>query len=766
MILRGTTPLIIIYPNDWIVESAAEVTHRRWIAWDMFRERRIQRFRSVQVLQLGEQTWHVVDQHGRSLAKVALIVADAAKSLHIQIESSASGVNRIGFAWWAPTEECLYGFGAYGNGPAMSGKWSTWTEEGPVGLGPLSPWLRWTGWVPLPKGHHSTYAPSPSWLSSLGYGAWLDNTERVDWTRRGARRTVRVWGNRLSLHLVAGQDLKQVIQRRSEVLGVPPLPPPWVFGPWIDAVRGENHVCRTADALRQADIPASAIWIEDWMGSWENARRFWMRPLSHVASPELYPHLERMATRLHRQGFKLLGYFCPEIAEGTPLYHEAQEGNHLVRDHTGKPVDIVILGRHHGELDLTRPQTCQWVERRVLEPLEHVGFDGWMADFGEYLPVESVLADGTTGWESHNRYPVLWQTVHRQFWERMRPDGDYTFFARSAGLETPRLTPVMWGGDSDTDWDRADGLPTVVPQALSAGLTGNVFWATDIAGYMTLGLTRPSTKELYIRWTEVAALFPVMRTHHGTARPRNWHWQRDVQTEEVFARYTRLHALLFPYFFTLAHQAHETGTPLVRPLFLEYPGATYARVNTEFMLGPHLLAAPVTKPRRSRWTVLLPKGRWLDWWSGRWYRGPAAVDVPAPLDRLPLFLREGAMLPLAEGTGPHPLGFVRTLADADGLHAVSSTLTVLLAGRPLESSVVNLPSGILRARPVHSKDHSQSGSRLALPPRTTGHAPLLDRVGVAVSLHPQVPKTVSSVEWTWHGDQPLDLIIRSVEDGA
>ena len=191
----------------------------------------------------------------------------------------------------------------------------------------------------------------------------------------------------------------------------------------------------------------------------------------------------------------------------------------------------------------------------------------------------------------------------------------------------------MWGGDSDTDWEKGDGLRTVIPQALSAGISGQALWGTDIAGYMTFGLTRPSSKELYIRWFELASLLPIMRTHHGTARPRNWHWTRDEETLRIFSQCARLHAVLVPFLFPLFKQPRCKGLPMVRPLFLETGRFDLDDIQDQFMLGSDLMAAPVVTSRTRRRSLAVPSGEWMDWWTGQVIQGPARRQVAAPLGR-------------------------------------------------------------------------------------------------------------------------------------
>lgn len=760
VIRNQNRPLMAIDVHNWLLETVDRVSRRHVIAWDFYAEhgRRVSKGRRL--MSAGSGHWTLVDQH--LLRRGDLSIQQPAPD-HLILSFEANPANRVGFRWFAPAGEVLYGWGAYNDGPqAHPGRWTTWTEEGPVGLGPLSPWLRWTGRVPLPRGYRTTYSPTPAWLSSLGYTAWLENTERVDWTLQGARRSMRVWSHRVTLHLVAGLNLSQVLARRRQLLGGPPVPPLWVFAPWLDAVQGDQEVLELADRARSLCIPASAMWVEDWMGSWQDDRRFWMRPLSHRVSPDLYPRLDHMADQLHQKGYKLLGYLCPEVAVDTPLYDEARTFGHLVLNDTQSPVDINILGHHHGELDITRPETRHWVQERIFAPLARAGFDGWMADFGEYLPPESRLADGTDGWTSHNRYPVLWQSLNRDFWERERPNGDYTFFVRSAGLATPAWAPAMWGGDNDTDWDAADGLPAVIPQALSAGLMGNVIWGTDIAGYMTFGLTRPSSRELYLRWTALASLLPLMRTHHGTARPRNWHWTRDAETEQLFARFARLHMLLLPYFHHLAAESQTSGLPLIRPLWLEYPESGFDRLNTAFLVGEKLLAAPVTQRGKRTARVVLPPGVWHDWWTDRSWPGPSEMRVPASLGEVPLFIRRGAVLPCHEGLESQgvALGFLQTVASAEGQRAAEDMVTLLAFGPVAEQHLI-LPGGTLVVTPLKDADTDPVSD--ADIPRFTDHAPWLARPGVAFRIPATGSRAASGLRFSWSGVRDLTVTLRRLD---
>ncbi len=772
----GARFLFALCPEAFSVEAVGAVSVGRFFAWDTFseRRRRVAKTDRLERRAGGEDKVQAdyVSRNGRGRLELAARRVDDA---HFIIDLSASepaAANRVGLELRGPMAG-LYGFGEYGIGPAhRRGRIVTWAEEGPVGLGAWSRWLRWTGRVPLPRGPYSTYAPAPLWLSSRGHGGWLENSERVEWLVDGDRLHARVWSRHVRLHIVGGRDLKGVLVRQRLCLGRPPAVPAWTFGPWIDAVRGEEEVRRRARLLREAGIPASALWVEDWMGSREDGRRFVMRPLAHETDTRLYPDLPGLARDLHTNGFKLLGYFCPEVAEGTRLYREALDGGHLVADTEGKPVVVEILKNRHGQWDLTREDTRAFVHQRLFAPALADGFDGWMADFGEHLPPSAVLSDGTDGMASHNRYPGLWHATNRSFFDAARPDGDSTFFVRSSSLASPALAPVFWGGDNDTDWDAADGLQTVVAQAISAGLIGHALFATEIAGYMTFGLTKPASRELFWRWTELGALLPVMRTHHGTARPRNWNFERDPETLAHFRRYARLHVLLYPYLASLAREASETGVPPVRPLALEYGDNIPNDVSQEYLLGPDVLVAPVVTPGATTRQLFAPPGRWRHWWTSETVFGPGPVRVPAPVGDLPLFVREGAVLPLAEGSREEasggewvPRGFVDTLAaESPGdVGADRERLTLWTPGRPAGITTILLGGGG-RLTAAGAEGPAEGASVRVQPARHSEHGPAIGRSGTGVRVEPGRVVVLGDggrfLRVSYEGPGPLEVIWR------
>lgn len=650
-IMYGGRVLIHWDLSKWAAVTPGRLAVRRVIAWDFVKTSHDRHHPMTSWDETLENQQTVIRLSDRLSRHHITLTFTALGSWHIAIRIKTSHPDQfIRMVWLTEENDSWQGFGEHTHSIRPPARFDSWVEEGPVGWGFLSRIFKHTPWFPFPKGPYASYASLPLWLSSAGYSAWFTSFERIRWNLQQTMRSATVWGADTTLHVIAGHTPKQVLSRQFLVLGTPSPPGPWVLAPWNDSIQGQQSALTLARFLREHRIPSGTLWIEDWMGSHQDDRRFWMRPLTHQVDTDLYPDLPDLSQTLHAQGFRLLGYFCPEITEGTDLYHQALRDDILVKDRVGNPAVIKILGINHGQLDLTHPSAFTWIHDHLLYPALQLGFDGWMADFGEYLPLTAKLSDGTSGTVSHNRYPLLWQAIHRQFWRQYRPDDEYVFFVRSGWIGTHRLAPVVWGGDSDTDFEEGDGLPTVIPEALSAQVAGFFYWATDIGGYMTFGLTRPSTKSLFIRWVQAASLLPVMRTHHGTAAPRNWRLDRDSETLEIYSRYARLHTALYPYFHHLCTLAEQMGWPLIRPLYLEFPeDKTSWRLDQEFMVGDGLVVAPVLTSSSSSHPIYLPSGKWRSWWTNKVYEGPQWISENVPLDQLPVFIRDPFFVPLLEG---------------------------------------------------------------------------------------------------------------------
>ncbi len=559
--------------------------------------------------------------------------------------TAAPGFNRLWLHLPATPEEQVWGLGEQMSYLGLRGRrFPLWTSEPGVGRDKTTAVTQQADAEGRAGGDYwTTNYPQPTFLTSRRVAVHVETTAYsvFDFAAPG-HHALEVWDIPDQLEFFAAPSLLDLVGALSRRFG-PPLPLPyWVRGGAIIGLKDGARSFARLDAILAAGAQVSALWCEDWCGTRDTSfgrRLFW----DWVWSPARYPDLPAEIARLRARGIRFMGYVNPYLCSDGALFPEAVAGGHLALDADGG-IYLVDFGEFDaGVVDLTRPETCQWFAERVIgREMLALGLVGWMADFGEYLPTDAHLASGVPATLLHNAWPVLWAAVNAQAIARYGTD-DALFFMRAGFTGVQRHCPLLWAGDQCVDFSRHDGLQTAICAALSAGLVGNPFHHSDIGGYTSLfGLVR--TPELLMRWAEMAAFTPVMRTHEGNRPGANLQIDGDPAVLSHFARMTRLHVHLAPYLREVVAEAGSHGLPAQRALFLHFEddAATHA-VQDAYLLGPDLLVAPVHQPGVAAWTAYLPVGEtWVHLWSGTAYPGGASVTVPAPFGEPPVFFRAGA----------------------------------------------------------------------------------------------------------------------------
>lgn len=490
---------------------------------------------------------------------------------------------------------------------------------------------------------HATSFPLPFALRPrTGGGMLLDTMSRVDvdlCASNPDRFSMAAWqAAPLSVVVFAGDNGLDVVRRLSSVAGRPSLPPPWVFAPWNDAVRGPERVRAVARSLREAGAPSSVIWSEDWKGAEDTSRGYHLTGEWFV-DPEKYPDASGLAAELEAAGFKWFAYFSPFVTDGTVTWDDAVANDVLVGapDGSGPYTFVGATFEPVSMVDLSTAAGRSWAQGYMKAALD-VGFDGWMADYAEWLPVDAVLGSGASGWEDHNAYPLQWQATNAE----AVAGEDASFFVRSGWTGTAALAPVVWAGDQRTSFDVDDGLPTVIPLGLGLSACGVPVYTHDVAGYQSIG-NAPTSKELFFRWAWLGAFSPILRTHHGAFADDNWQFDSDAETLAHWAVVAREHTRLWPYRYGLAAQATRDGTPMLRPIGLQFPDEDVSRVDA-WMLGDALLVAPVLVEAATGRDVDLPGAvGWYDWFT----RAPVTSGrVDADPTQIPVFAAAGTTVPV------------------------------------------------------------------------------------------------------------------------
>ena len=563
----------------------------------------------------------------------------------LDLVQAAPGLNRLWLRIHAEPGEHVWGCGEQMSYFDLRGRrFPLWTSEPGVGRDKTA---EITFQADRQNGgggdYYTTNYPQPSFLTSRRIAIHVDTTAySVFDFRHDDFHELEIWEMPQRLECFAAPDFLALVEAVSARFGRPPALPDWVLdGAIIGLKDGANSFTRLETFLA-AGAKISGLWCEDWAGVRQTSfgtRLFWDWQWNQAR----YPELPARIAELRARGIRFLGYVSPNLCSDGVLFAEAETLGLLAKNASGGTL-LVDFGEFDcGVVDFTRDSARHWFRERIIKDnMIALGLSGWMADFGEYLPIDAHLANGRDAKLMHNAWPPIWAEVNAQAVAEAGRTGDILFFMRAGFTGTQAHCPLLWGGDQCVDFSRHDGLQTVMVGALSAGLLGNAYHHSDIGGYTSLfGNVR--TAELIMRWAEMAAFTPVMRSHEGN-RPRdNLQIDQDPEVLAHFARMTRIYVHLAPYLRHLIAEAGARGLPVQRPLFLHFPDdpACYS-IQDQYLYGADLLVAPVHAAGQTAWPVYLPAGvAWVHVWSGVVYPS-GKVTVLAPFGQPPVFFRIGS----------------------------------------------------------------------------------------------------------------------------
>jgi len=534
--------------------------------------------------------------------------------------------------------------------------------------------------APGTKGDQS-YKVAPWFMSTRGYGVHLDSTAESFFDMRATapdRWVIEHRFSTLGLDLVYGPRLTDVLSRYTAVTGRAPLPPPWVFGPWLssDHWRDGGEVRYVVTRALERGIPASVFVFDS---PWEVAYNDFEWNMDQFGQGGTYEgqfwpgfgSVQEMMQFLRHHGLKVVVWLTPFVDvqsndEGVPgqnlgkasIYDEGVAGGYFVRSRPGGPPLLVDWWKGRGSpVDFTNPAARAWFTAKLDALVEESGgvIAGFKIDDGEgtFIPIDASYADGRTGIEMRNGYTVEY---HRAIQAVLGDDG--ILFSRS-GFTGTQASPACWAGDNEPNFGAGNGLPSVIVAGQSAAMSGYAIWAHDIGGYQD---SNPSSTpaNLFMRWTQFGALSPIMQLHRQVRLGLQYPWSYGDAALANFRSYAAFHTALFPYIYSLAKQAAETGLPIIRPLVLVHQDDpnTYG-VKHAYFFGDDLVVAPVITSLATERQLYLPPGRWHDFWTNQAIDGGQLVTWQNPdPSKLPLYVRAGAILPMLPGD-------VQSLAPAD-----------------------------------------------------------------------------------------------------
>ena len=502
----------------------------------------------------------------------------------------------------------------------------------------------------------STYKAMPFYMSTTGYGLWVDTTADATFDMNASSEpdiVVDVAAEKLRIVLFTGPEFPKILDHFTALAGRSMLPPYWAFAPWTgrDYHQSDAQVKEDVDKNRELGLPASVILIDS---PWTTAYN------SYKFNPKQFDDAPAMVKYIHNNGYKLVLWhtswinvksdppreagFADKMAEKSENYDEAAGNGYFVKGLDGKPY-IGRWWKGQGSLiDFTNPNAKLWWQDQVRQAIK-AGADGFKDDDAEGSFVDGPVKffDGTDPRLMRNRYAVLYNNAMEELIQKDLK-GDGVLFCRSVTQGVNGIG-MLWGGDNESSFSTENGLPTVVTAGLGAGLSGMPLWTADLGGY----LKTPATPDpvVFQRWTEYSAFSPAMEVLSQT-NLGPWDYDKKTGGDEVLKTYRKfavLHMSLFPYRYAAAQEASKTGMPIMRALVLNYQDDNQARLaEDEYLFGPDLLVAPVVTPGTQR-TVYLPAGEWVDYWTGTHLTGGRTMVVDVPMDGIPLYARAGAVIP-------------------------------------------------------------------------------------------------------------------------
>lgn len=593
-------------------------------------------------------TWEVKNNdlilgHGENSVKLSF--TEKEKRLHIYVSCSNPSVNRFRLKLYAEQKEYVYGCGEqYSHFNLRGKKFPLWVSEQGVGRNKATAITQAADALEGAGGdYYTTYFPQATFLSSRKYFIHILDSHYMIMNFENANyHEIICWSN---FELVMDQQptYQRLMSSLTTLLGRQPGLPAWAYnGVWLGMQGGTENIQKRLLGAKNKDVAVSAIWAQDWEGIRMTSfgkQLMW----DWKVDSNLYPGLMAYIKELQNDEIAFTGYINPFLAMDGELYKEAKTLNYLVLNRDGHVYQTHVTTFPVAMVDLTHPEAFKWLKGIIKENMIALGLKGWMADFGEYLPTDAVLYDGSSSESMHNRWPVLWAKLNYEAVAESGLLGSHVFFNRSGYSGMSSYTPLIWAGDQNVDFSKDDGLPSVIPAALSLGICGIGFHHSDIGGYTTFSeINLMRSKELFMRWTEQATFTPVMRTHEGNRPHENWQFDSDDETLEHFSRFTRIHRALEPYIQVLVEDYLSTGMPIIRPLFFSFNHKEAYEESYAYLFGDDLLVFPVLAHGVRKMTVNLPKEKWIHLWTGEFYED-GENNIECQLGYPPVFYRQDSL---------------------------------------------------------------------------------------------------------------------------
>lgn len=478
-----------------------------------------------------------------------------------------------------------------------------------------------------------SYKSIPFYLSSAGYGVFVNHPERVEFeiaTEQASKAAFSVKGEYLDYFFINGPTMKETLMRYTDLTGKPALPAQWTYGLWLSTSfttdYDEDTVMSFINGMEERGIPLSVFHFDCcWMREFHWTDFIW--------DERVFPDPEGMLSRIKAKGIRICVWINPYIGQEAATFEEGARNGYFLKRPNGDVWQWDMWQPGIAIVDFTNPEAVKWYQQK-LEQLIDMGVDCFKTDFGERIPTNVVYYNGADPEKMHNYYTYLYNKAVYEVLERKKGHDEAVLFARSATVGGQKF-PVHWGGDC---WSDYSAMAENLRGGLSLTSSGFGYWSHDIGGFES-----KSTADVYKRWAAFGLLSTHSRLHGSTSYRVPWNY--DEEAVDVLRFFTKLKLSLIPYLYSSSVETSISGIPMMRSMALEFEDDLNCRyLDRQYMLGDAFLVAPVFS-EEGEVQYYLPEGTWTNYLTGETAEGGCWRKEKHEYLSIPLWVRENSIIP-------------------------------------------------------------------------------------------------------------------------
>ena len=478
-----------------------------------------------------------------------------------------------------------------------------------------------------------SYKSIPFYLSSAGYGVFVNHPERVEFeiaTEQASKAAFSVKGEYLDYFFINGPTMKETLMRYTDLTGKPALPAQWTYGLWLSTSfttdYDEDTVMSFINGMEERGIPLSVFHFDCcWMREFHWTDFIW--------DERVFPDPEGMLSRIKAKGIRICVWINPYIGQEAATFEEGARNGYFLKRPNGDVWQWDMWQPGIAIVDFTNPEAVKWYQQK-LEQLIDMGVDCFKTDFGERIPTNVVYYNGADPEKMHNYYTYLYNKAVYEVLERKKGHDEAVLFARSATVGGQKF-PVHWGGDC---WSDYSAMAESLRGGLSLTSSGFGYWSHDIGGFES-----KSTADVYKRWAAFGLLSTHSRLHGSTSYRVPWNY--DEEAVDVLRFFTKLKLSLIPYLYSSSVETSRSGIPMMRSMALEFEDDLNCRyLDCQYMLGDAFLVAPVFS-EEGEVQYYLPEGTWTNYLTGETTEGGCWRKEKQGYLSIPLWVRENSIIP-------------------------------------------------------------------------------------------------------------------------